>query len=110
MYNDFLDVRWAWLQTWLQLLGGLRNDDAQSFHGPCLQLLVLCCTCVFFSWECVTPPDVNPTSEYVTARYLAFPCVSTASNNCWSEKAWEPSLENTTFLRKHNNFFKETHL
>ena len=41
--------------------------------------------------ECATPPHVHPMSRYITACdqfCQAFPHISTASDKCWSEKAW----------------------
>ena len=60
--------------------------SAQPFYSPCLQS-------VAHSLNCNFSGDVPllHTSRYVTEHdqfYLAFPCVSTASNKHWGEKAW----------------------
>ena len=57
----------------------------QSFYGPCLQLVVH--SLVVFPGMCHSSTCPG-TSLQVTQFYQAFPCVSTASDKCWSEKAW----------------------
>ena len=69
----------------LQRLGIRIRQSWQCFSGPGSHPRAL-------QKECATPPHVHPTSMYVTTRdefYQAFPRVSTASDKCWDEKAWE---------------------
>ena len=60
--------------------------SAQLFYGPCLQSVVHSLTCCF----CGNVPLLH-TSRYVIPRdsvLPGLPCVSTASNKRWGEKAW----------------------
>jgi len=46
-------------------------------------------------------------SYHVTQFYQAFPCVSTASDKRWGEKAWVPGYKNTTLDFKITNHIQQ---
>jgi len=58
--------------------------SAQSLYGLCLQLVVH--SLAVFPGMCHSSTHLG-TSLHVTQFYLAFPCISAASDKLWGEKA-----------------------
>ena len=73
--------------------------STQSFYHPCLKSLAHSLTCDFSR----NAPLLH-TSGYIIARdqfYQAFPCISTASDRCWGEKAWVRGYNGITYRVFH---------
>ena len=81
-------------------------SSAQSFYGPCLQSVAHSLNCNFSG----NVPLLH-TSKYITEHdqfYQAFPCVSTASDKHWGEKAWVRgySAYSSSFTSQQSNVTK----
>ena len=78
----------------------------QSFYSPCLQSVAHSLNCNFSG----NVPLLH-TSKYITEHdqfYQAFPCVSTASDKHWGEKAWVRgySAYSSSFTSQQSNVTK----